>query len=76
MSSDEFSKQEAAIVISTLLRCAVIFGYEPKPSDFSGRTSSTIRRLTKFLMEKLGTEEEVRDFLNLYSTYYTDNEYS
>ena len=60
MSKDDFTKQESIIVVSTLLKCAAFFGYRPKPSDFSGRTINTIRRLNEFLMEKLNIEAEAK----------------
>ena len=68
MSSDGLVKEETDLVISTLLKCAVVLGYEPKPSDFSGRTSTTIRRLTKFIIQKLGVEKEVEKILGLATT--------
>ena len=60
MSNNDFSKQESIIVVSTLLKCATFFGYRPKPSDFSGRTINTIRRLNEFLMEKLNIKAEAK----------------
>jgi len=65
MSSGDFTREEAAQVISCLLHCAAIFGYRPTYRDFSGQINATIFRLTSFLIENLrdGVRDEALKFL-------------